>query len=129
MNKKLEKLPPRWNNKLVNIETVEIIYLPPGTEELRELLWNLEEFINIDDDIDPLIKLAVIHYQFESIHPFYDGNGRTGRIINELYLVMKDLLDSPILYLSKYVLETKSEYYRLLNEIHKQENLKFIQKN
>lgn len=105
MNKKLEKLPPRWNNKLVNIETVEIIYRPPGTEELREWLWNLEEFINIDDDINPLIKLAVIHYKFESIHPFYDVNGRTGRIINELYLVMKDLLDSRILYLSKYVLD------------------------
>lgn len=104
---------------LMNDKTGEIIYRPPGTEEeLRELLWNLEQFINIDDDIDPLIKLAVIHYQFESIHPFYDGNGRTGRIINELYLVMKGLLDSPILYLSKYVLETKNEYYMLLNEIH-----------
>ena len=108
---------------LMNDKTGEIIYRPPETEEeLRELLWNLEQFINVDDDIDPLIKLAVIHYQFESIHPFYDGNGRTGRIINELYLVMKDLLDSPILYLSKYVLETKSEYYRLLNEIHTQGN-------
>lgn len=104
---------------LMNDKTGEIVYRPPGTEkELSNLLWNLEQFINIDDDIDPLIKLAIIHYQFESIHPFYDGNGRTGRIINELYLVMKDLLDSPILYLSKYVLETKSTYYMLLNEVH-----------
>lgn len=103
---------------LMNDKTGEVVYRPPGTEtEIRELLSNLEKYINEDDEIDPLIKLAVIHYQFESIHPFYDGNGRTGRIINELYLVMKELLDSPILYLSSYILETKSEYYRLLNEI------------
>lgn len=108
---------------LMNDRTGEVIYTPPGNEtEIRELLWNLEQYINIDDEVDPLIKLAIIHYQFESIHPFYDGNGRTGRIINELYLVMKELLDSPILYLSKYILETKGEYYRLLNEIHSNGN-------
>lgn len=104
--------------KLINDTTGEIVYTPPSTEtEIRNLLGNLEQFINHSDDLDPLIKLAVIHYQFESIHPFYDGNGRTGRIINELYLVMKGLLDSPILYLSKYILSTKEAYYRLLNYI------------
>jgi len=105
--------------KLVNDKTGEVVCTPPSTEfEIRNLLGNLETYINEDDEIDPLIKLAVIHYQFESIHPFYDGNGRTGRIINELYLVMKGLLDSPILYLSKYLLSTKGDYYRLLNDIH-----------
>ena len=105
--------------KLINEKTGEIVYTPPSTEnEIRNLLGNLENYINGDDGIDPLIKLAVIHYQFESIHPFYDGNGRTGRIINELFLVMSGLLDSPILYLSKYILSTKEEYYRLLNDIH-----------
>jgi Fic family protein len=78
----------------------------------------LEDYINKDNDIiDPLVKLALIHYQFESIHPFYDGNGRTGRIINVLYLVLKELLDSPILYLSKYIIKNKSIYYRLLQDV------------
>lgn len=104
---------------LMNDSTGEVIYTPPSSEKIiRDLLWNLEQYINNEDEIDPLIKLAVIHYQFESIHPFYDGNGRTGRIINELFLVMKDLLDSPILYLSKYILQNKGDYYRLLNQIH-----------
>lgn len=84
---------------------------------------NLEEYINNDDDmVDPLIKLAIIHYQFESIHPFYDGNGRTGRIINILYLVLKGLIDSPILYLSKYIIRNKLEYYRLFRETRKTGN-------
>ena len=105
--------------RLINDKTGKVVYIPPSTEtEIRNLLGNLEIYINNEDDIDPLIKLAVIHYQFESIHPFYDGNGRTGRIINELFLVMKGLLDSPILYLSKYILSTKEEYYKLLNDIH-----------
>jgi Fic family protein len=78
---------------------------------------NLEQYLNVIDDIDPLIIMAIIHYQFESIHPFYDGNGRTGRIINILFLVMKDLIKTPILYLSKYIYETKSEYYRLFNVV------------
>ena len=78
---------------------------------------NLEEYINNDDDmVDPLIKLAMIHYQFESIYPFYDGNGRTGRILNILYLILKDLIDAPILYLSKYIIRNKSEYYKLFQE-------------
>lgn len=109
---------------LMNDRTGEVVYRPPGSEEeIRSLLSNLEQYINNDEDeVDPLIKLAVIHYQFESIHPFYDGNGRTGRIINELYLVMKDLLDSPILYLSSYILESKAEYYKRLNEIQQNGN-------
>lgn len=104
--------------KLINDRTGEIVYIPPSTEtEIRNLLGNLENYIHAEDELDPLIKLAIIHYQFECIHPFYDGNGRTGRIINELFLVMKGLLESPILYLSKYILSTKEEYYKLLNDI------------
>lgn len=104
---------------LKNQATGEVIYTPPsGKEEILSLLDNLEEYINNDyDNMDPLIKLAVIHYQFESIHPFYDGNGRAGRIINVLYLVLKDLLDSPILYLSKFIIRNKTAYYNLLQKV------------
>lgn len=117
----IRKLP---GTVLINKKSGEIIYSPPaGESEIRALLSNLEKYINEDnDDIDPLIKLAVIHYQFESIHPFYDGNGRTGRIINILYLVLTELLDSPILYLSSYIIRNKSEYYRLLQEVRINEN-------
>ena len=82
-------------------------------------LSNLEIFINDNEfsELDPLIKMAIIHFQFESIHPFYDGNGRTGRIINVLYLVLQDLLNLPILYLSKYIIANKADYYRLLQEV------------
>jgi len=109
---------------LMNERTGETVYTPPsGEDEIRTFLGNLEKYINEDfDDIDPLIKLAVIHYQFESIHPFYDGNGRTGRIINVLYLVLKELLDSPILYLSSYIFRNKSAYYKLLQEVRTEEN-------
>lgn len=109
---------------LQNERTGEIVYTPPSGEQLiRSLLSNLEKYINEDDDdIDPLIKLAIIHYQFESIHPFYDGNGRTGRIINILYLVLKGLLDSPILYLSSYIIKNKSSYYRLLQDVRINDN-------
>lgn len=97
-----------------NNVTGEIVYTPPQSkEEIMDYLQNLENYINEDSDIDPLIKLAIIHYQFESIHPFYDGNGRTGRIINILYLVLKEMLDTPILYLSKYIINNKKEYYNL----------------
>ena len=97
-----------------NNVTGEIVYTPPKSkEEIMDYLQNLENYINEDSDIDPLIKLAIIHYQFESIHPFYDGNGRTGRIINILYLVLKEMLDTPILYLSKYIINNKKEYYNL----------------
>jgi len=105
---------------LKNEGTGEIVYTPPvGEQEILALLSNLGTYINSDDETDPLVKLAVIHYQFEAIHPFYDGNGRTGRILNILYLVLKGLLDSPILYLSKYIIRNKPDYYRLLNEITK----------
>lgn len=97
-----------------------VVYTPPQTgEEVAKYMFNLEKYINTQElqDIDPLIKMAIIHHQFESIHPFYDGNGRTGRIISILYLVMNDLLDLPILYLSRYITHNKSEYYRLIQEI------------
>lgn len=101
-----------------NNKTGEIVYTPPQNKnEILNYLENLIEYINKEDDsIDPLIKLGIIHYQFESIHPFYDGNGRTGRIINILYLVLKGLLDTPILYLSKYIINNKSEYYTLFKK-------------
>ena len=112
----IRKLP---GTVLRNDVTGEVIYTPPsGEQEILNLLSNLEKYISDDyDNIDPLVKLAVIHYQFEAIHPFYDGNGRTGRIINILYLVLKELLDSPILYLSKYIIRNKLAYYRLLQEV------------
>lgn len=92
------------------------IYTPPeGEEVIRALLTNLETFIHQDDDIDPLIKVAVVHFQFESIHPFYDGNGRTWRILMMLYLLLTKKLEYPILFLSEYINKTRAEYYRLLN--------------
>ena len=103
---------------LKNALTDEVIYTPPSGEELiRQLLSNLEEYYNIETDIDPLIKLAISHYQFEAIHPFYDGNGRTGRILNILYLLKEGLLESPILYLSSYIIKNKGLYYKLLEEV------------
>lgn len=90
----------------------EIIYTPPVGESLiRDKLGNLEKFIHNENDLDPLLKLAIAHYQFEAIHPFVDGNGRTGRIINILFLVEEGLLDSPILFLSRYILRNKNNYY------------------
>ncbi len=105
---------------LKNLTTGETVYVPPqGNETIIKLMRNLESYINDEalSDVDPLVKMAIIHHQFESIHPFYDGNGRTGRIINILYLVLKGLLDIPILYLSQYLIETKPEYYRLLQYV------------
>jgi Fic family protein len=105
---------------LKNDRTGEIVYTPPQDEsQIRILMNNLEQFINDDtlSDADTLIKMAVIHHQFESIHPFYDGNGRTGRIINILYLVKHGLLDTPVLYLSRYINQNKNEYYRLLQAV------------
>ncbi|MEI6846538.1 MAG: Fic family protein [Chlorobiaceae bacterium] len=111
------KLP---GTELKNEQSGETIYTPPQEyDTIVRLMSNLELFINDDTllDIDPLVKMAIIHYQFESIHPFYDGNGRTGRIINVLYLVLKGLLDIPALYLSRYIIRTKLDYYRLLQEV------------
>jgi len=110
---------------LKNVTTGETIYTPPQDyNTIQKLMTNLEKFINDDtlSDFDPLIKMAIIHYQFESIHPFYDGNGRTGRIINILYLVIKDLLDIPILYLSRYIINHKASYYELLQEVREKDN-------
>ncbi len=78
---------------------------------------NLENYLNEEDEISPLIKLAIQHYQFESIHPFYDGNGRTGRILNILYLILHSQLNEPVLYLSDYIIRTKPDYYRLLQQV------------
>lgn len=105
---------------LKNVSTGEIIYTPPqDPEEIKNLMINLEKFINAKEPcgFDPLVKMAIIHFQFESIHPFYDGNGRTGRIINILYLMQEKLQDLPILYLSNYIFKNKSDYYRLLQEV------------
>ncbi len=120
-NAGIRKLP---GTVLRNERTGDIVYTPPaGEDEIIKLLNNLEEYINYDySDLDPLIKLAVIHYQFENIHPFYHGNGRTGRIINVLYLVLKKLIDSPILYLSSYIIRNKAGYYRLLQEVRTHDN-------
>jgi len=110
---------------LKNASTGEIIYTPPqDPEEIKDLMTNLEKFINDKEstDFDPLVKMAIIHYQFESIHPFYDGNGRTGRIINILYLIQEKLQDLPILYLSSYIIKNKSDYYRLLQEVRTKNN-------
>lgn len=96
----------------------ETIYTPPeGEENIRVLLRNLEQFMHADDNLDPLIRMAATHYQFEAIHPFSDGNGRTGRIINVLYLVSRGLLHVPILYLSRYIIENKSAYYSGLRRV------------
>jgi Fic family protein len=96
-----------------------VIYTPPSPDLIAPLMSDLERFINDDGllAVDPLIKMALIHHQFESIHPFYDGNGRTGRIINVLYLVRQGLLDSPVLYMSRYIVRTKADYYRLLQSV------------
>lgn len=96
------------------------VYTPPqDPAEIVALMRGLEQFINDSEllAVDPLIKMALIHHQFESIHPFYDGNGRTGRILNVLYLVKEGLLDIPVLYLSSYIVQTKSDYYRLLQTV------------
>jgi Fic family protein len=104
--------------KLANPSTGKIIYSPPeGESLLRDKLANLEMFIYAEDDLDPLIKLAVVHYQFEAIHPFTDGNGRTGRIVNILFLLERGLLNIPVLYLSRYIIENKSGYYVALRQV------------
>jgi len=96
----------------------KVIYTPPSGETIiREKLANLEKFINEDATIDPLIKMAILHYQFEAIHPFSDGNGRTGRILLLMYLKLSGLLDTPAIYLSEYIIKNKVEYYRCLRDV------------
>ncbi|HZW59971.1 MAG TPA: Fic family protein [Woeseiaceae bacterium] len=103
---------------LKNRSSGEVIYTPPeGQQRLQDLLDNWMDFMHRNSAIDPLVRMAVQHYQFEAIHPFADGNGRTGRILNILFLVEQGLLDSPILYLSRYIIRNKSDYYRLLLEV------------
>lgn len=106
--------------KLLNDKTGEVVYTPPQDPEIIiSLMNNLETFLNDDStmDADPLVKMAIIHHQFESIHPFYDGNGRTGRIINILYLVQRKLLYLPVLYMSRYIIKHKNDYYQLLQGV------------
>jgi len=115
----LRRLP---GTSLKNAVSGEIIYTPPDDYDIiLSLMKNLEVYMNQSNELSPLIKLAVQHYQFESIHPFYDGNGRTGRIINVLYLCLHGLLDTPVLYLSDYIINHKTDYYRLLAEVKKKD--------
>lgn len=110
---------------LKNEHTGETIYTPPQNyNEIMKLLGNLEKFINDNrfSSLDPIIKMCVMHYQFESIHPFHDGNGRMGRILNILYLTQEKLLDIPILYLSQYIIDNKKDYYKLLRDVTNNKN-------
>jgi len=110
--------------QLINDRTGEVIYTPPEGEAcLRELLANWERFLHTQTELDPLIRMAVGHYQFEAIHPFADGNGRTGRVLNILYLIQADLLTLPILYLSRHIIAHKADYYRLLLDTTRTGNL------
>ena len=105
---------------IMNTSTGEVLHTPPqNEEEIRDYLSNLEQYINYPEieDYDPIVKMSLIHYQFESIHPFHDGNGRTGRMLNILYLILENKLDLPILYLSKYINANKNDYYKLLHDI------------
>ena len=106
---------------IVNSSTGETLYTPPeGEDNIRRLLENYENYFNnFSDDVDPLIKLAILHYQFEAIHPFYDGNGRTGRILMVLHLILAKRLELPILFISGYINQHRSDYYRLLNAVTK----------
>lgn len=104
--------------RIANPSTQKVIYAPPeGAETIREKLSAWERFVHADDDLDPLVRMAVAHYQFEAIHPFHDGNGRTGRVINILMLIEAELLDEPILYLSRAIIARKNDYYRLLRAV------------
>lgn len=113
---------------LANQQRQEIIYTPPeGEQLLRKLLGNWENYLHDEQKVDPLIQMAVLHYQFEAIHPYTDGNGRTGRVLNVLFLIHKQLLSSPVLYLSRYIISNKNKYYDLLLEVtRKQEWVQWI---
>lgn len=119
-NAGIRKLP---GTALKNAATGKVIYTPPNDYGIiLDLLKNYEAYLNDHGEIPALITLAIQHYQFESIHPFYDGNGRTGRIINILHLILHGLLESPLLYLSHYIIENKKDYYRLLQEVRTKNN-------
>jgi Fic family protein len=116
-NAGLRRLP---GTELKNARTGEVVYTPPQhADDIERLMDNLVQYINDDAlcDADPLVKMAIIHHQFESIHPFYDGNGRSGRIINILYLIAKDLLNLPVLYLSRFIIRRKTDYYQQLQQV------------
>ena len=116
-NAGLRRLP---GTELKNVNTGKVVYtLPQEANEIASLMDNLVQYMNNDElcDADPLVKMAIIHHQFESIHPFYDGNGRTGRIVNILYLVAKDLLNLPVLYLSRFITQYKADYYKHLQSV------------
>lgn len=121
-NAGLRRLP---GTDLKNQGTGEVVYTPPQSHaEIEHLMDNLVHYLNDDEccDLDPLVKMALIHHQFESIHPFYDGNGRTGRILNVLYLVAQRLLDIPVLYLSRYIIRNKADYYGYLQDVRDKSN-------
>jgi Fic family protein len=119
-NAGIRKLP---GTALRNASTNKVIYTPPDDHEvILRLMKNLENYLNEKDTISPLIKMAIQHYQFESIHPFYDGNGRTGRIINVLYLILHNVLEAPVLYLSDYIIRTRADYYKLLQQVRTTDN-------
>lgn len=104
--------------RIANPADREVIYAPPeGTEVIRDKLADWERFVHAQDDLDPLVRMAVAHYQFEAIHPFHDGNGRTGRVINILMLIDAGLIDDPILYLSRSIIARKNDYYRPLRAV------------
>lgn len=111
-------------NKIENFSNNEVIYTPPAPNLLPKLISNLEKFIHSNSEIDPLIKAAITHYQFEAIHPFGDGNGRTGRILMVLQLVNYEVLNLPIIYISGYINKNKKEYYTVLNEVTTKRNWK-----
>lgn len=120
MNMDIRKIP---GTSIMNTATSEVVYTPPvGEQIIRDLLSNWENYLHAEDDLDPLIRMAVCHYQFEAIHPFLDGNGRTGRVLNSLFLIERGLLTLPILYLSYYILRHKNDYYRLLREVTSEQN-------
>lgn len=120
MSMDIRKIP---GTSIMNTATSEVVYTPPvGEQVIRDLLGNWETYLHADDDLDPLIRMAVCHYQFEAIHPFLDGNGRTGRVLNSLFLIERGLLTLPILYLSYYILRHKNNYYRLLREVTSEQN-------
>ncbi len=115
MNMDIRRVP---GTQLANDRTGEIIYTPPeGEDRLRDLLANWERFLHNETDLDPLVRMAIGHYQFEAIHPFTDGNGRTGRVLNTLFLIQEGLLNLPILYLSRYIIAHRANYYRLLLDV------------
>ena len=120
MDMDIRKVP---GTTITNTTTGETIYTPPiGEAHIRNLLADWENYLHAEDDIDPLIKMAVAHYQFEAIHPFLDGNGRTGRVLNILYLINVELLHLPILYLSRFIMQNRADYYRLLTSVTREQN-------